>query len=58
MTFTSSPAGAPVSANRIALKSLARRILELGDEIATLDGLIEPIVIALAPQLLAWGHGR
>jgi transposase len=43
----------PVSATRIALKSLARRILELGDEIAMLDELIEPIVTALAPQLLA-----
>jgi transposase len=43
----------PVSATRIALKSLARRILELGDEIAMLDELIKPIVTALAPQLLA-----
>jgi transposase len=43
----------PVSATRIALKSLARRILELGDEIAMLDQLIEPLVTALAPQLLA-----
>lgn len=43
----------PVSGTRIALKSLARRILELGDEIAMLDELIEPIVTALAPQLLA-----
>ncbi len=42
----------PVSATRIALKSLARRILELGDEIAMLDDLIEPIVTMLAPQLL------
>jgi transposase len=42
----------PVSATRIALKSLARRILELGDEIAMLDELIEPLVTALAPQLL------
>ena len=36
----------------IALKSLARRILELGDEIAMLDELIKPIVEKLAPQLL------
>ena len=43
----------PVSATRIALKLLARRILELGDEIAMLDELIKPIVTALAPQLLA-----
>jgi transposase len=42
----------PVAATRIALKSLARRILELGDEIAALDELIEPLVTALAPQLL------
>jgi transposase len=42
----------PVSATRIALKSLARRILELGDEIAMLDDLIGPIVTTLAPQLL------
>ncbi len=43
----------PVSATRIALKSLARRILELGDEIAMLDELIAPLVTELAPQLLA-----
>ncbi len=43
----------PVAATRIAMKSLARRILELGDEIASLDELIEPLVTALAPQLLA-----
>ena len=43
----------PVSATRIALKSLARRILELGDEIAMLDELIAPLVTDLAPQLLA-----
>jgi transposase len=42
----------PVAATRIALKSLARRILELGDEIATLDQLIEPLVRTLGPQLL------
>lgn len=42
----------PVAATRIALKSLARRILELGDEIGDLDELIEPLVRALAPQLL------
>jgi transposase len=43
----------PVSATRVALKSLAQRILELDDEIAMLDELIEPLVTALAPQLLA-----
>lgn len=42
----------PTTATRIALKSLARRILELADEIAMLDQLIEPIVTVLAPQLL------
>ena len=43
----------PVVATRIALKSLARRILELNDEIADLDQLITPLVTELAPQLLA-----
>ena len=47
-----SDAADPVPATRIALKSLARRILELGDEIAMLDELIKPIVEKLAPQLL------
>jgi transposase len=42
----------PVTAYRVALKSLARRYLELSDEIADLDELINPIVEALAPQLL------
>jgi transposase len=42
----------PVSAYRISMKSLARRFLELSDEIADLDELINPIVQALAPQLL------
>jgi transposase len=43
----------PVVATRIALKSLARRILELNDEIADLEELITPLVQELAPQLLA-----
>ena len=43
----------PVSATRIALKSLARRILELDDEIALLDQLIGPLVRSLAAPLLA-----
>jgi transposase len=47
-----SDAADPASATRIALKSLARRMLELGDEIAMLDELIKPIVTDLAPQLL------
>jgi hypothetical protein len=40
----------PVVATRISLKSLARRILELNDEIADLDALIEPLVRELAPS--------
>lgn len=43
----------PVVATRIALKALARRILELNDEVAALDELIGPLVAELAPQLLA-----
>lgn len=43
----------PVTAYRVGLKSLARRYLELTDEIADLDELINPLVQALAPQLLA-----
>ena len=42
----------PGCATRIALKSLARRILELDDEVALLDELIEPLVRELAPRLL------
>jgi transposase len=42
----------PVVATRIALRSLARRILELNDEIADLDDLIKPLVQELAPTLL------
>jgi transposase len=42
----------PVVATRIALRSLARRILELNDEIATLDELIAPLVQELAPSLV------
>lgn len=42
----------PVTAYRVSMKSLARRYLELTDEIADLDELINPIVEALAPQLL------
>ncbi|GAB6857838.1 IS110 family RNA-guided transposase [Microbacterium xylanilyticum] len=42
----------PVVAYRVALKSFGRRYLELTDEIVGLDDLINPIVEALAPQLL------
>ncbi len=40
-------------AYRISLKSLARRYLELHDEIADLDEMIESIVRELAPELVA-----
>ncbi|HHC29218.1 MAG TPA: IS110 family transposase, partial [Rhodobacterales bacterium] len=40
------------AAYRISLKSLARRYLELHDEIADLDDMIEAIVKDLAPELL------
>lgn len=40
-------------AYRISLKSLARRYLELHDEIADLDEMIEAIVKDLAPELLS-----
>ena len=39
-------------AYRISLKSLARRYLELHDEIADLDDMMEAIVKDLAPELL------
>lgn len=42
-----------MSAYRIALKSLARRYLELHDEIADLDVMIASIVDELAPSLVA-----
>jgi transposase len=40
-------------ATRLALRSLARRIIELTDEIADLDALITPQVARLAPRLVA-----
>jgi transposase len=48
-----SNAADPVTAHRVALKSMGRRYLELSDEITDLDELINPLVEALAPQLLA-----
>ena len=40
-------------ADKIALKSLARRSLELHDEVADLDDMIEAIVTDLSPELIA-----
>ncbi|SOD15795.1 hypothetical protein SAMN06297164_0074 [Nitrosomonas ureae] len=40
------------TAYKIALKSLARRYLELHDEIADLDVMISVIVDELAPELI------
>ena len=42
----------PTVATRLSLKSLARRILDLDDEIAELDRFIAPLVEELAPDLL------
>ena len=39
-------------ATRIALKSIARRIIALSDEISELDDMIQPLVAELAPTLL------
>ena len=41
------------TACRIALKSLAHRFLDLNDEIADLDTMIQAIVDELAPELVA-----
>ena len=43
----------PAVATRLSLKSLARRILALDDEIAALDLHIAPLVEEIAPDLLA-----
>ena len=40
------------NATRVALKTLARRILELDDEIDTLDGFLTPLVAETAPELI------
>ena len=42
----------PAVATRLSLKSLARRVLALNDEIAKLDRFIAPLVEELAPDLL------
>ena len=42
----------PVVATKLSLKYLARRILDLNDEIAELDRYIVPLVEELAPSLL------
>ena len=42
----------PAVATRLSLKSLARRVLALNDEIAELDRFIAPLVKELAPDLL------
>src|SRR5215203_2700564 len=46
-------AGDPAVATRIALQQLARRYLQLDEEIAEFDALLEPLVAELAPQLIA-----
>lgn len=47
-----SAAGDPATASKIAMRSLARRHLELSKEIDDLDGVIAPLVKAINPQLL------
>jgi transposase len=42
-----------LNANRVALKTLARRVLELDNEIAMLDELLTPLVVETAPAMLA-----
>jgi transposase len=40
------------SAHRLALKTLARRVLELDDEVATLDAVLVPLVAETAPEMI------
>jgi len=40
------------SANRVAFKMLARRILELDDEIRALDALLTPLIAETAPEMI------
>ena len=42
----------PATATRIAMRSLARRILEFNNEVADLDDLIEPLVTDLGARLI------
>lgn len=46
-------AATPATAAKIALRSLARRHQQLTTEIADLDELLEPLVAAINPELLA-----
>ena len=46
------PTQDPVVATKLSLNSLARRILDITDEIAELDRFIVPLVEELAPSLL------
>jgi transposase len=41
-----------VSANRLALKSLARRVLALDEEMAALDAVLAPLVAETAPEMV------
>jgi transposase len=43
----------PATAVKLALRSLARRHQQLSIEIADLDELLEPLVVAISPDLLA-----
>lgn len=45
--------GEPEQATKIALRSLARRHAALTDEVRDLDALIEPLIAAINPALLA-----
>ena len=49
---TAARAGDPAVATKLALRSLARRHLQLTDEIDELDALIGPLVAAISPALL------
>jgi transposase len=40
------------NANRLALKTLARRVLELDDEVAALDAVLTPLVAETAPEMI------